>query len=231
MRRRIRRFPGNAQLAVAYLRVSREDLTNGEEAQRKTISSWAVAHNITIVAWFADQLSGATSPADRPGFVSAIAETAEKRAGLFVCANRSRIARDVSYAAAAEQLATDAGAKLVTADGVDSSDTPEARLIRTVLDAFSAYERALIRTRTKLALEAKKARGEALGSIPYGFRKKGRMLEQDEHEQLCLARMRELHDTGHSQYIIAKMLKLEGYKPRGKAWHVSSICRLLKKNS
>jgi DNA invertase Pin-like site-specific DNA recombinase len=39
-----------------------------------------------------------------------------------------------------------------------------------IMDAAAAYERALIRARTKAALAAKRARGERSGEVPYGFR-------------------------------------------------------------
>lgn len=38
-----------------------------------------------------------------------------------------------------------------TADGAGNGEGPEAALMRTLLDTFAAYERALIRARTRAA--------------------------------------------------------------------------------
>jgi hypothetical protein len=66
-------------------------------------------------------------------------------AGLLVAAKRDRIARDVVVAATVEQMAREAGAKVVTADGVAVEDTPEGMLLRGLMDLFAQYERVAAR--------------------------------------------------------------------------------------
>src|SRR5262249_29181206 len=56
--------------------------------------------------------------------------------------------------------ALEAGAKVITADGVAVEDTPEGQLLRGMLDLFAQYERALIRARTRAALAVKRSKGE-----------------------------------------------------------------------
>jgi DNA invertase Pin-like site-specific DNA recombinase len=90
-------------------------------------------------------------------------------AGVLVVAKRDRLARDVAVAAMIEKATLAAGAKVVSADGAGNGDSPADAFMRTLLDGAAAYERALIRARTKAALGAKRARGERAGGVPYGF--------------------------------------------------------------
>ncbi|MBK8696886.1 MAG: recombinase family protein [Deltaproteobacteria bacterium] len=60
-------------------------------------------------------------------------------------------------------------ARVVSADGVGNGDTPADQFMRTILDGAAAYERELIRARTRAALKAKRARGERAGNVPWGY--------------------------------------------------------------
>ncbi len=42
--------------------------------------------------------------------------------------------------------------------------------MRLIIDCFAEYERATIGARTRAALQAKKARAERAGELPYGWR-------------------------------------------------------------
>jgi len=157
--------------AVAYLRVSTDRQELGPEAQRAAIEAWAAREGVTVAAWHVDAgVSGAAAIADRPELVAALASLTVHRAGVLVVAKRDRLARDVMAAAMLERMALDAGARIVSAagEGTDSND-PSAVLMRTLVDAFAQYERAMIAARTKAALGAKRARGERAGTVPYGF--------------------------------------------------------------
>jgi DNA invertase Pin-like site-specific DNA recombinase len=147
-----------------------------------------------------------------------------------VAAKRDRIARDVVIAATVEQLARDAGAKVVTADGVSVEDTPEAALMRTLMDAFAQYERALIRARTKAALRVKRARGERFSRrAPLGFRLEGGLVLEDTDERAILERVRAMRSKGVSLARVASTLNAEGVTCRGGRWHVTSLARALRR--
>lgn len=161
----------DSNTAVAYLRVSTDRQELGPEAQRAAIEAWAAREGVTVAAWHVDAgVSGAAAIADRPELVAALASLTVHRAGVLVVAKRDRLARDVMAAAMLERMALDAGARIVSAagEGTDSND-PSAVLMRTLVDAFAQYERAMIAARTKAALGAKRARGERAGTVPYGF--------------------------------------------------------------
>jgi DNA invertase Pin-like site-specific DNA recombinase len=146
----------------------------------------------------------------------------------WLVARRDRLARDVLTAALVERLCERDGARVLTADGTANGDGPEAALMRTLLDAFAAYERALIRARTRAALAVKKARGERTGGVPMGraVDATGR-LAVDEREAAAVARARELRAAGRSLREIAAVLDAEGHRPRGKRWHVETLSRMV----
>jgi site-specific DNA recombinase len=224
------RQTGSPALAAAVLRVSTEDQSLGPEAQRASIAAWAQREGVTVVSWQEDRVSGATPAEDRPGLMAALAAIREHGAGLLVAAKRDRIARDVVIAATVEQLARDAGARLVTADGVTAEDTPEGQLMRTLMDAFAQYERQLIRARTRAALAVKKARGERVSRrAPLGFRFEGGRLAQASEESAILARVREMRARGLSLARVAAILNAEGLKCRGGRWHVTTLARALRR--
>jgi site-specific DNA recombinase len=219
---------GNPKLAIAYVRVSTEDQHLGTEAQRAAVDRWAKAHGVTVVAWHEDRLSGATSADRRPGLLAALGALRSLNVGLLVASKRDRIARDVVVAATVERLALDAGARVVTADGVAVEDTPEGALFRTITDAFAQYERAVIRARTKAALAAKRAKGERISRrAPLGWRFENGKLVEDADEQAVLVRVSGMQASGLSLKRAVDILKAEGVLCRGGRWHVTSLYRAL----
>jgi len=219
-------------VAVAYLRVSTEDQNLGPEAQRATITAWAARQGVRVVAWFTDQgISGGKPVEDRPALLAALEAVRAHGAGLLVAGKRDRIARDVVVAATVEWLAQDAGARVVTADGVSAEDTPEGMLMRTLMDAFASYERALIRSRTRAALAVKRARGERLGGdVPIGYRAEGGRLVADVQEQAVLGRVREMRGRGLSIARVAAVLNAEGLTIRGGRIHPTTLARVLRRH-
>lgn len=221
---------GNALVAIAYLRVSTSAQELGPEAQRSSIEAWAAREGVSIVAWHVDAgVSGASAIEARPGLCLALADLRSHGAGALVVAKRDRVARDVVVAATIERAATAAGARLVSADGTANGDTAADAFMRVMLDGAAAYERGLIRARTKAALGVKKARGERVGTIAYGFRlaADGVRLEQDDAEQGVLSVVAELRASGLSQRAIVAELEVRGVVSRaGKPFGQTQIARL-----
>ena len=169
-----------------------------------------------MASWHVDVgISGGSDLGDRPALVAALGELRALGAGLLVVAKRDRLARDVYVASTIERAVAQGGARVTSADGTANGDTPADAFMRTILDAAAAYERALIRGRTKAALAAKRARGERSGEVPYGFRAvEGGRLEADEAEQSVLAIVRELRTAGLSHRAIVAQLGARGLVSR-----------------
>jgi site-specific DNA recombinase len=221
---------GDPKAAVAYLRVSTQEQDLGPEAQRASIDAWAGRHGVRIAAYFEDRVSGGTKVEDRPAMLEAFGALRAFGAGLFVAAKRDRIARHVVVAATVEQMALEAGAKVITADGVAVEDTPEGQLLRGMLDLFAQYERALIRTRTRAALAIKRSKGEKYTRrAPLGFRFENGQLVEDAQERETLARVREMKARGLSTARVVTILNAEGVQCRGGRWHVTTLARALRR--
>jgi DNA invertase Pin-like site-specific DNA recombinase len=216
--------------AIAYLRCSTDRQDLSPEVQRDAISVWAEREGVEVVAWHEDLgVSGGAELEQRPGLTAAVADLGPQGAGLLVVAKRDRLARDVLTAALVERLCERAGARVASADGTGNGDTPEAALLRSMIDAFAAYERALIRSRTRAALAVKKAKGERVGGIPYGFRLGGNgKLVEDARERDAVALARRLRAEGRSLRAVAAGLASSGFQPRsGKRWHVAVLARIV----
>jgi len=219
--------PGSAYVAIGYTRASTSTQDVSPLAQREAVERWAAAHGVRVVAWFEDlAVSGAAEIDERPGLLAALTALREHGAGVLAVAKRDRIARDVVIAATIERTAAASGARVISADGTGNGDSPADAFMRTVIDGASAYERALIRSRTRAALAMKKARGERVGTVPYGYRvsEDGRSLEVDDAEQAVLAEVRAMRAAGLSVRSIVAALAAKGLLSRkGKPFGLAQI--------
>jgi len=217
--------------AIAYLRVSTDRQDLSPDAQRAAIQRWAKLHGIEIGRWHEDVgVSGGAEIDKRPGLLAALESLRAEGAGVLVVAKRDRLARDVLVSAMVERLCEREGARVQSADGSGNGTGPEAELMRNIVAAFSAYERAIIRSRTRAALAVKRERGERVGTIPYGYRLAvdGKHLEKCPDEQAVVMRARELREDGLSLRGIGRALLAEGRKPRNaRNWHVQVLGRLV----
>lgn len=214
--------------AIAYIRASTDRQDLSPEAQRAAIQRWTDAENVEVVEWFEDRGCGGDPVDKRPVLLAAVEALKQHGAGVLVVARRDRFARDVLTAALVERLCERHGARVLTADGVGNGDGPEAQLLRGMMDLFAQYERAIIRSRTKAALAVKKARGERVGGVPYGYRDEGGKLVEDPGEQTVVKRARKLRSEGLSLRAIGRALLSEGHTPRsGKRWHVQVLARVV----
>lgn len=236
MRRRTtrRKVLGDPKIAVAILRVSTEKQELGPEAQRGAISAWAERESISVVEWFVEQgVSGATPVLERVTLLAALEALPKWNAGVLAFAKRDRIARNVAFAQEIERLVYLQGAAVRTADGMSDGRGSSGLMSKGFHDLLGAYEREVIRERTRDAMAVKKARGERAGTIPYGFRlaEDGRRLEKDEIEQGTIVRARVLRTDGLSFHEIARRLLAEGYRPRvGDRWFAPQVARMMLKN-
>lgn len=219
-------------VAVAYLRVSTDDQTLGPQAQRAAIARWAASQGVSVVAWFEDHGISGGAPLDkRPALVDALDALADHGAGVLVVAKRDRLARDVMVSAMVERLAERAGARVVSAAGEGNGDDPTAVLMRRIVDAFSEYERALIKARTRAALRVKADRGERVGAVPVGcaVADDGRTLVADPREARAVALIQELRADGMTIRAIADALNARGVPARGRRWHPTTVARVLRR--
>lgn len=221
---------GDPKVAIGYLRVSTDEQSLGPEAQRAAIEKWAQSRGIRIAVMFEDHgISGGAPAEKRPGLLAALAALRTEGAGLLVAAKRDRIARDVVVAGMVEQTAARAGATLTTADGSSDGAGPEGALMRGIVDVFAAYERGVIRARTRAALAVKKSRGERVGVIPFGFQlaADGVHLEENPAEQAIIRQIKEARAAGKTLQKITDDCAQAGIVSRaGKPLGLTQIARI-----
>jgi DNA invertase Pin-like site-specific DNA recombinase len=222
---------GNPRIAVAYLRASKNEQRLSRDAQRTTIEAWASRERMRVAVWCIDQGVRSVSPIPEcPALRSAFVALREHEAGVLVVAERDRIARDVVLAAGVERAVTIAGARVVSASGEGNSDTPADAFIRIVIDGAAQYEHGLIRARTCAALAAKRAQGERVGSVPFGFavNADGVRLVVHEREPATIVRARELRFGGLSLRRVGARLAAEGHVSRsGRQFLAEQLARML----
>lgn len=220
-------------LVIGYVRVSTDEQALGPNAQRDALRRWCEARGAELVGTYEDLgVSGGAELDKRPGLQAALAALAEHGAGVLLVAKRDRLARDVMIAAMVERLAARQGARIDSADGSGNGTGPEAEMMRGIMAVFAQYERALIRFRTRTALEVKRRRQERVGEIPLGYRlaANGQALEPDPAEGLAVARVHQLRAAGLSIRAIAAALNEEGVPARGTRWHPTTVSRLLRRH-
>jgi DNA invertase Pin-like site-specific DNA recombinase len=214
------------------MRASTSDQKVSPAAQRVAIDAWAKREQVTVVAWHTEEgVSGATPIEDRRGLLAALEDVERHGAGRLVVAKRDRLARDVVLAGLIERLAERAGARVCSADGCDLQG-PEGVLMRGITDLFASFERLVIASRTRAALQTMKARGQRVGQIPFGFSVStdGKTLIENEAEQKTIATVHRLRAKGLSLRGVVTELERRGVVSRsGKPLGLVQVDRLLRR--
>jgi DNA invertase Pin-like site-specific DNA recombinase len=218
--------------AIAYIRVSSEQQVEsgaGLAAQRQAIEAFAKRNGLTITAWHEDAaVSGAAAIEDRPGLMAALAGL--RRGDALVIAKRDRIARDTLMALTIERTVTKRKASILSADGVGNGTGAADEFMRSIMDAAAAFERGLIRQRTRAAMSAKRKAGERTGEVPFGWNlgADGRLVE-DAAEQKVLADIVACRNAGMSLRRIASILTDANVptKKGSATWNHNTIASIL----
>jgi DNA invertase Pin-like site-specific DNA recombinase len=219
-----------------YTRVSTDEQAAtglGLAAQMAACESFAAKAGHTITGVFTDAgISGAASLEDRPGLMAAIAGL--RRGDALVIAKRCRLGRDQMAILMIEKAVSRKGATILSADGVGNTDDPTGQLMKGIVDQFGIYERAMIRSRTKAALAAKRRAGELAGEVPFGWMADatGKLFAVPaEQEILCL--IRRLRDEGVSLRKIAAILTESNVTTKkGKAaWTHTTVKSILERQA
>src|ERR1700689_5253234 len=122
---------GSPLVAVAYIRVSKDDQKLGPEAERASVEAWAAREGLSVAAWHVDQgVSSVAAIDERPALVAGPASLREHGAGVLVVAKRDRIARDPALTAAVESAAAAAGAGVRSAAGEGNGSAPPGQIKR-----------------------------------------------------------------------------------------------------
>lgn len=239
---------GSARRAVAYIRSTEstpeaaERSGHAPSAQRRAIERWAAREKVEIGSWQVDVgVDGAAPIAERPGLMAAYRAIRRCRADMLVAANAERFAQDELVSWLIERAALVEGATICAADGWrgrclplgqarDASDDRRG-YSRGAIDLARAYERVARGARVRAALAEKRARGERIGNVPYGYRlaNDGVHTVLDAGEQDVIASVQQLSREGLSQRAIASRLEARGVVGRtGAPLRQTQIAKILR---
>ncbi len=220
---------------IAYIRVSTDSQAEsgaGLQAQMDACEKYAKSHGLTIHMIYKDEgVSGAAELEDRPGLMSALNEL--QKSDILLCSKRDRLARG-DHMAMIQWQVNKRKARIVSVAGEGTEgelNDPMSYMMRGMTDLFAGFERLLIKSRTKAALQAMKAQGKRIGHVPFGFKlmQDGVYLEECPDEQEILRQMGELRAEGLSIREIARALNERGAFNRGGSnWNHGSVHRILK---
>ena len=209
----------SALSAVAYVRVA-QPAGEAPERQQREIEAWAARASAVVTSWHVDVgVDGATPIAERPALLAALRALRVDGAGALVAANATTFGHEELVTWLIERAALVEGAQLCTADGSRTRPSPEVELevegaaySRGAVEIARAYRRVTVGARVRAVLAAKKARGERVGNLPYGYRLAidGVHTEPDEREQDVLATVRRLSSEGLSHRAIVARLGASG---------------------
>ena len=183
--------------AVAYLRVSTRQQQRaglGIEAQRATVTRFAEAENLQIIAEFVEAESGKGADAieRRPQLAAALASAKPAKCCVLV-SKLDRLSRDVAFVAG---LMAQRVPFMVAELGRDADP-----FMLHLYAALAEKERRLISERTRAALAIRKASGSKLGN-PVNIREAGDMgpatlaAAADMHAQGLLGVLRAVRGEG-----------------------------------
>jgi DNA invertase Pin-like site-specific DNA recombinase len=159
--------------ALSYIRVSSEEQADsglGLEAQRQRIATYCELKGLRLAEVFEDPgVSGGKPLAGRPAG-SRLLTAAKKRKAVVVVAKLDRLFRSVADAANVIADFDKRGIQLVAiAENFDMT-SPYGRAMAQMTSVFAELERAMIRERTRNAMQVKRSRGERIsGYAPYGW--------------------------------------------------------------
>lgn len=217
---------------VIYARVSTQDQDDGLRAQVDICQKYLVDndHSPDRYPVYRERISAGAPLAHRSELFAAVNRL--PRHGMLLIAKRDRLARDPIHAATIESIVRRRKGRVVSAAGEGTEgDSPADVLMRRLIDAFAEYERLLIGDRTRVALAAKKARGEVAGNIPFGFQlaDDGVHIEPNPYEQSIVGWV--VYWRQHencTQEEIARRLHERGYRTRNRRhWTQRLVSNLL----
>lgn len=208
--------------AIGYVRVSTEKQADhgvSLSAQAEKIKAMAVVQGVELVDVIED--AGASAGTlDRAGMKKLLALVDSGKVQTVIIAKLDRLTRSVKDLALILERFNKKGVSLVSV--ADSLDTGSAsgRLVLNIMVSVSQWEREAIGERTRDALAHKKANGQRVGNIPFGFTlgAEGSLIP-NKAEQAVISKVADLRKSGFTLRQIADELNAQGFKTRkGGMW-------------
>jgi DNA invertase Pin-like site-specific DNA recombinase len=213
--------------AVAYIRVSTESQSQSGlslEAQEEKVRAMAKVLDIDELEVVVDAGASAKSLI-RPGIQGVLQDLSA--IDVLIVAKLDRLTRSVADLGRLLDLLERNGVSLVSVGESLDTGTASGRLVLNIMASVSQWEREAIGERTRDALQAKKARGERVGTVPYGFKLDGPQVVPCDAERGVLGNIAAMSQQGLPLRTIAARLNDQGLRTRrGRPWSVSGVWHL-----
>ena len=214
--------------AIGYIRVStaqQADFGVSLDAQEQKVRAMAIVQGAELSEVLIDSGESGKTLA-RPGMERLLRLVDSGAITTVIVAKLDRLTRSVKDLAILLERFQKRGVALVSvAESLDTSSAA-GRLVLNVMVATSQWEREAIGERTKDALQHKKASGQRVGTIPFGFKlaQDGLHIEMEDSEQAILRQIKELRSSGLTQRGVAATLNAEGVRTRsGGEWRYQYV--------
>ena len=217
--------------AIGYVRVSTEEqAVNGNSLgiQREKIGAMAALQDADLLDVIVDDASARNL--NRPGMQHVLNMVKSREVDAVIVYKLDRLTRSVRDLGALLELFDKAGVSLVSVSESLDTGTAAGRLVLNVMGSVAQWEREAIAERTREALQAKRARGERTGNIPYGCQlaEDGIHLDQAAEEQRILRLIQRRRKAGLTLRAIADELNGRGIRTRkGGEWKHQYVANLL----
>lgn len=224
--------------AIGYIRCSTHEQADrglGLDAQAERIRAYARLKGLDLELITDAGVSGGKPLAKREGGQRLLAAVRERKADAVVVLKLDRGFRNaVDCLATVEQWERKGVALHIVDLGGNAIDTTSAagRFMLVVLAGAAEMERNLTRERTRAALAVKRANGQRIGTVPYGYdlADDGTTLIENPAEQATITDVKAMRAAGRKLKQIAAELTGRGVPTKtGKAtkWTHQSVARIL----
>ena len=218
--------------AIGYIRVSTQgQVEDGVslEAQRARIEAWCLANDYELVNVYTDSGISGKAMDNRDGLQQALDVLGQGFA--LVTYSMSRVSRSTRDMLTFADKLEKCGADLVSLTEKIETTTAAGKMVFRMLAVLNEFERDQVSERTKAALAHKKAKGERIGTVPYGYKMHGNgvSLIENNAEQSILRDIQLLRRDGYKLREITEELNNRGLLTRrGSEWRVQYVHNLLK---
>lgn len=207
-----------ARIGVSYLRLSDEDIKNGESSsitnQRRIINDYCKQNDITLINEFIDDgWSGGNF--ERPGFQKMMRELEKGRVNVVITKDLSRLGRDMRESSYyAEQFFPENMIRYIAIS--DNFDTEHDNVMAPFQFAMNEVYLRDGSRKVREVLKNKRENGLYCACPPYGYKKDDRnnnLLVPDENTAFVVKRIFESASKGDSSRKIANELNNDGIIP------------------
>jgi site-specific DNA recombinase len=214
--------------AFAYLRVSSDEQgaegKDGFPRQRAAIEKYAAANNVKIVKWYVEEISGTTSPLERPKFAEMLTLLLSNGVKTVLVEKYDRLARTSMWIDWTIMKFQERGLEIISVGEPELANAdadPMRKAMRNMIATFAELERGAMVKKLRDARERARKNNPDYkeGRKNYGFR---------EGESETVARILELHRSGMTLVAICGKLTEENRKTRfGGVWQPRQILRII----